>query len=133
MIYLLDTNVCIYTIKGKYPYLADKIKSFSPENIKISAITVSELMYGCCKSNFPNKNIDAVKKFISPFEVINFDYHDAAVFGNIRAELEIKGQVIGPYDMQLAAQTISRDYIIVTNNTREFERISNLKIENWIK
>jgi len=132
MIYLLDTNICIYAIKGKYPQITDRINSCFPNDIKISAITISELAYGCSKSKFPEQNNAAMREFLSPFEVINFDIYDAAVYGNIRADLEAKGQIIGPYDMQLAAQAISRDYILITNNVKEFERIDALKIDNWL-
>jgi len=127
MIYLLDTNVCIYTINGKHPKIADKIRSYYPDDIKISAITVAELMYGCCKSKFSSKNISVLKEFLSPFEIINFDIFDAMVYGNIRTELETKGQIIGPYDIQLAAQAINRGYAFVTNNLKEFERIDKLE------
>jgi len=132
MIYLLDTNICIYIINGKYPKIADKIRSHYPDDIKISVITVAELMYGCCKSKFPSKNISALKEFLSPFETIKFDIFDAMVYGTIRAELETKGQIIGPYDIQLAAQAINRNYAFVTNNLKEFERIDKLKIYNWL-
>jgi tRNA(fMet)-specific endonuclease VapC len=129
---MLDTNICIYTIRGKYAHIADKIRSFSPGNIKVSAITLSELMYGCCKSNFPDKNANAVRGFLSPFEIINFDARDAVIFGSIRAELETRGRVIGPYDMQLAAQAVNRNYTLITNNIREFKRIDTLKTDNWL-
>ena len=133
MIYLLDTDCCIYTINGKYPQISDEIRSRRPNHIKISVITVSELMYGCYKSKFPKRNTVALKEFLSPFEIINFNIGDAVIYGNIRAKLETKGQVIGHYDMQIAAQAINRNYTVITNNVREFNRIDNLKIDNWMR
>jgi tRNA(fMet)-specific endonuclease VapC len=132
MTYLLDADICIYIIKEKYAHVADKIRLYSPGDIKISAITVSELMYGCYKSSFPSKNVTALRGFLSPFEIISYNARDAMVYGGIRAELEAKGQIIGPYDMQLAAQAINRSFTVVTNNVREFKRISTLKIDNWL-
>ena len=70
--------------------------------------------------------------FVSGFDIIPFDDNDAEVFGIIRADLENRGQIIGSYDMQIAAQAISNDLILVTNNTGEFERIKDLKLENWV-
>jgi tRNA(fMet)-specific endonuclease VapC len=70
--------------------------------------------------------------FATPFDIIEFNDTDAEVFGIIRADLEKRGLVIGPYDMQIAAQAITRDLVLVTNNTAEFSRIPNLKLENWV-
>jgi tRNA(fMet)-specific endonuclease VapC len=70
--------------------------------------------------------------FISNFEIIPFELKDAEIYGIIRAELEQKGKIIGAYDIQLAAQALSRDYIFVTNNTKEFNRIKKLRLENWV-
>ncbi|MDR1418878.1 MAG: PIN domain-containing protein, partial [Treponema sp.] len=78
------------------------------------------------------KNRMALMNFISNFEIIPFELKDAEIYGIIRAELEQKGKIIGAYDMQLAAQALSRDYIFVTNNTKEFNRIKKLRLENWV-
>ena len=103
-----------------------------PSEIKVSSITVAEMEYGASKSKNREMNRFALKKFLSPFEIINFDTKDAEIYGIIRAGLEQNGKIIGPYDMQLAAQALRRDYIFVTNNTKEFQRINRLKLENWI-
>ena len=71
-------------------------------------------------------------RFVSAFDILDFNDSDAEVYGSIRADLERKGMVIGPYDMQIAAQALTRDIILVTNNTGEFSRIPNIKIENWV-
>jgi tRNA(fMet)-specific endonuclease VapC len=90
---------------------------------------VAEMEYGASKSKNREINRGALKRFLSPFEIINFDTKDAEIYGIIRAELERCGNIIGPYDMQLAAQALRWDYIFVTNNTKEFQRIKGLKLE----
>ena len=93
---------------------------------------MGELEYGVAKSLQRDKNRQALLHFSSAFDIVAFDDNDAEVFGLIRADLERKGLVIGPYDMQIAAQAITRDFILVTNNTNEFSRIPHLKLANWI-
>ena len=129
--YLLDTNICIYTINNHSPKTIKKIKSFNPSQIKVSSITVAELEYGASKSKYRKKNREALLNFLSPFEIINFDATDAEIYRIIRTTLEQSGNVIGPYDMQLAAQALSRNYVFVTNNVKEFQRVDKLVIENW--
>jgi tRNA(fMet)-specific endonuclease VapC len=130
--YLLDTNICIYIINNNPRTVVEKIKQLKPSQVKLSAISIGELEYGVSKSRNRERNRNALVGFVSGFDILPFDDNDAEVFGIIRAELEKRGQVIGSYDMQIAAQAISNDLILVTNNTREFERIKKLKLENWI-
>ncbi len=130
--YLLDTNICIYIIKKKPEQVVEHVKKLKPHLVKLSSVSLGELEYGVSKSRERKKNRQALVHFASAFDIIDFNDNDAEVFGLIRADLEKRGQVIGPYDMQIAAQSISRDFILVTNNTSEFSRISNIKLENWI-
>ena len=130
--YLLDTNICIYIINRHPQKVVEKIKTLEPIDIKLSSISVSELEYGVSKSKYRDRNREALIHFISGFDIIPFDERDAEVYGLIRADLENRGEVIGPYDMQIASQAISRNLILVTNNTSEFQRINNLKLENWV-
>ena len=130
--YLLDTNICIYLINRRSPQIINKIERCNLSDIKISSISIAEMEYGASKSKNPEKNRDALKRFLSPFEIISFDLQDAAMYGIIRAALERNGNTIGPYDMQLAEQALRRNYIFVTNNSKEFQRIPQLKLENWI-
>jgi tRNA(fMet)-specific endonuclease VapC len=88
--------------------------------------------YGASKSERRERNRQALMDFISNFEIIPFELKDAEIYGIIRADLEQRGKTIGAYDMQLAAQALSRDYIFVTNNTKEFNRIQKLRTENWV-
>ena len=129
--YLLDTNICIYIINKRSAKIVRKINSLEPSEIKISSITVAEMEYGASKSSNRKMNRDALNRFLSSFEIVNFDTGDAEIYGIIRAELERNGNIIGPYDMQLAAQALRGGYILVTNNTKEFQRIIGLNLENW--
>jgi tRNA(fMet)-specific endonuclease VapC len=130
--YLLDSNICIYIINQNPKQVVEHIKTLQPHQIKLSAISIAELEYGVSKSRNRDKNRTALVHFASAFDIIEFNDKDAELFGLIRANLERTGQIIGPYDLQIAAQAISRDLILVTNNTKEFIRINDLKLENWV-
>lgn len=129
--YLLDTNICIYLIKNKFEHLQKKIESEEPYKISISSVTVAELEYGIAKSLYPEKNREVLLEFLSPFEIIPFNELDCEAFGYLRAYLNKLGTPIGPYDLQIASQCISRNLCLVTNNEKEFERVPELRIENW--
>jgi tRNA(fMet)-specific endonuclease VapC len=130
--YLLDSNICIYIINSRSANVVNRIKEFTPPEIKLSSISIAELEYGVSKSTDREKNRQALLHFASAFDIIEFNDNDAEIYGLIRAELEKRGQIVGPYDMQIAAQAITRNLILVTNNIKEFIRIPNLKIENWV-
>ena len=131
--YLLDTNICIYIIKKKPPEVIKKLKSKSLDDIFISSITVAELEYGAAKSDFPEKNKISLIEFLSIFNILPFNDKDAVEFGIIKADLSKKGKIIGPMDLLISAQAKSRKLILVTNNVKEFERIPDIRIENWVK
>jgi tRNA(fMet)-specific endonuclease VapC len=130
--YLLDTNICIYLIKNMYPHLFKRVQQEKPENIAISAITLAELEFGIAKSQYPETNREAFYEFLSPFEIIPFDETDCEVFGYIRTYLNKLGTPIGPYELQIAAQCLARKITLITNNEKEFRRLPNLSVENWI-
>ncbi len=131
--YLLDTNICIYLMKKKVPMLQSRIEAQSLFNIALSSVTVAELEYGIAKSKFPERNRELLYVFLSPFEIIPFSELDAEYFGYIRAYLNKKGTPIGPYDLQIASQCLARNFCLITNNVKEFERVPNLIIENWVQ
>lgn len=130
--YLLDTDICIYVINKKPAQVIERIKKCRPHQIKLSAVSLGELAYGVAKSRQKEKNHRALLYFSSAFDILSFSDNDAEVFGGIRAYLEKRGEVIGPYDMQIAAQAITRDLILVTNNRDEFSRVPHLKLANWV-
>ena len=130
--YLLNTNICAYLMRGSYPSLNRKILTVSPSELSISSVTLFELEYGAAKANWGSKRIEELRLFLSAFQVIPFSAHDAVVTGRIRAELVKKGQQIGAYDIQIAGQGIARDFTVVTHNTGEFSRIPGIRLEDWV-
>ena len=131
MRFLLDTNICIYIIKKRPPRIFKIFESLEIEDAAISSITLAELEYGVYKSKAPEKNKLALIKFLTPLSILPFDDKAAHAFGIIRTELEKQGQPIGPYDLLIAAHAYAYKLTLVTNNTREFKQVKNLKIANW--
>lgn len=131
--YLLDTNICIYAIKKKPIQVLENIKEKSKKGLYISSLTIAELEYGIENSIRIEENRLSLLKFISIFNILPFDDMDAIPYGKLKAKLRKSGNLIGPIDMFLAAQALSRDFILVTNNTNEFMRIEGLKLEDWSK
>lgn len=133
MKYLLDTNICIYLINEKPKPLLRKFAQYPIDEFGISSITHAELQYGIAKSVHKEKNQKALDEFLLPLTILPFHGEKVtACYGKIRALLESKGKTIGPFDMLIAAHARSLDLILISNNTREFARIPNLKLENWI-
>ncbi|MBP5632639.1 MAG: type II toxin-antitoxin system VapC family toxin [Clostridia bacterium] len=131
MTYMLDTNICIYAIKNKPRQVFDLIKDNIGNGLCISSITLAELEYGVEKSMYPEKNRSALLQFLSILNVLPFDDNAAVEYGIICASLQRKGTPIGTMDMLIAAHAKAADLILVTNNTREFERVENIRLENW--
>lgn len=131
MRYMLDTNICIYAIKHKPQKVFLKLQEVNPEDVCVSSITYAELVHGVEKSAAIEKNRLALSMLFANIEILNFDVDAANCYGKIRADLEKKGTPIGPLDMMIAGHTMSKGYIVVTNNVKEFSRVPNLKIENW--
>ena len=129
--YLLDTNICIYAINRKPASVINAIKEKSVLGLYISSITLAELEYGIENSLQQDRNRIALQKFISVFNVLDFDAEDAISYGKLRSRLKRAGKLIGPFDMLLAAQALSKDMIFVTNNASEFERVEGLQLEDW--
>lgn len=133
MAYLLDTNICIYLLKEQPSKLKLKFSSVQSTDLYLSSITIAELEFGVAKSTQAEKNSEALKVFLSSFQIIDFDSRAARQYGLIRALLEKQGTPIGANDMLIAAIAKSLDLTLVTNNEKEFARINGLKIENWTK
>lgn len=131
MTYMLDTNICIYAIKNKPEQVLEKLKQNLSNGICISAITLAELQHGVEKSMNPEKNSMALLQFLSILDILPFDDLAATQYGKICAYLQKHGTPIGTMDMLIAAHAKTENLIIVTNNVREFERVPDLKIENW--
>lgn len=132
MKYMLDTNICIYLIKHKPESVIEKFSIIDVNDVCISSITLSELYVGVEKSAYIEKNREALHKFLLNLETLDYGHEEAAQYGKIRASLEKKGIVIRAYDMMIAAHAMVQKLTLVTNNEKEFKRISGLKIVNWI-
>lgn len=131
MKYMLDTNICIYIIKQKPSKVISHFRHQAIGDIGLSSITLAELEYGVAKSRHAAQNYEALKEFILPLEIALFDEKAANIYGQVRAELEKNGMPIGSMDTLIAAHALSQDVILVTNNTKEFRRVQNLKVVNW--
>ncbi len=132
MLYLLDTNICIYTIKQKPQQVFERFKKLEIGSAGISTITLSELYFGAEKSSNPTKNKLALEQFLIPLEILDYDFKVAMEYGQIRANLEKKGTPIGSLDLLIATHAKSLNLTLVTNNEREFLRVEGLKVENWV-
>lgn len=129
---LLDTNICIYIIKQRPASVLKRFLEHQVGDIGISSITLSELRYGVAKSAHYEKNAEALDEFVTPLEVVSFDEQAAYVYGNIRVALERAGTPIGSMDTLIAAHALSLKLPLVTNNAREFKRIPDLTILDWV-
>ena len=131
MRYMLDTNICIYVIKSNPEKVFKKLQTIHPEDVCISSVTYAELVHGVEKSIAVEKNRLALSMLLANMEILDFDVDAADCYGKIRAGLEKNGTPIGPLDMMIAGHAQSLGYTVVTNNVKEFSRVSALRIENW--
>ena len=129
--YLLDTNIVIYVLKRRPKEVLDLFNA-NASRMAISSITLSELIYGAEKSLDTDKNLEAVEEFVSHLEVLPYDAKASQHYGQIKAALEKKEQIIGENDIHITAHAISHGLILVSNNVREFKRVPNLALENWV-
>lgn len=132
MKYLLDTNICIHIIKRHPQSVLKRFQLLKFGDVGISSVTLAELEYGIAKSQRRTQNKGALEQFLIPLEILPFDDLAAEAYGVIRFELEKKGIPIGPLDLMIAAHAYSANLVLVTNNLKEFERIPNLAVENWV-
>ncbi|MBF0410328.1 MAG: type II toxin-antitoxin system VapC family toxin [Candidatus Riflebacteria bacterium] len=132
MMFFLDTNTCIYFLKGMYRSILDEFKKRKPEEIKISSMVKAELLLGVEKSERKEENLEIYNKFLEPFEIVGFGDRAAVLYAKIRASLEKKGRVVGPNDMIIAATVMAEKGILVSHNVKEYKQISGLLLEDWV-
>lgn len=133
MLYMLDTNMCSYIIRNKPQSIKEKLKAVEKDHtIALSTVVVSELIYGAKKKG-SEKLFDLVLSFVENFQIMDFDKNSALAYATIRVELENSGNIIGSNDLFIAAHAKGSDAILVTNNTKEFERVEGLQLENWVR
>lgn len=130
MIYLLDTNVCIAAMKGN-PLVQFQLKHHSPSDCGVSTVSLYELHSGIVRCRQPGLEQAKVDRLIQPMSLISFDQEAAKRTADIRWHLEQRGEVIGPYDLMLTGQALALGLILVTHNTREFQRVPDLMLEDW--
>ena len=131
MKYLLDSNVCVDYLTGRYPPVTSRIHSYLPEDLCLSSIVVAELRYGADKSARPRRNHRLLDVMIDEIPCRDFDSLAASTYGKVRAALEKKGELIGSSDMLIAAHALSLGLVLVSDNVREFQRVKGLKLDNW--
>lgn len=129
--FMLDTNIAIYVIKRKPPEVLATF-NLHADQMAISSITLAELLHGVEKSEFVERNLRKVEDFVSRLEVLDYTRGASAHYGDIRADLERKGTIIGVNDLHIAGHARSEGLILVTNNLSEFERVEGLRTVNWI-
>jgi len=130
--YLLDTNICIYSLNRRPPEVIERLRVEGQEAVAISVITMLELRQGAAKSQNPEKTHGKLDLFLGPLKILPFDENAALEGARIRAHLELQGNRIGDLDSLIAAHALSRKLIMVTNNLREFSRVPGLRTENWV-
>ena len=130
--YFLDTNTCIYFLNAQYESIKIKILSTPPNEIAIPSIVKAELLLGAYKSRNKEVNIEKVEQFLQPFEIIPFVDMMTYVYAEIRTSTESGGMSIGPNDLFIASIVKFHEGVLVTNNVKEFGRISDLRLDNWV-
>ena len=130
MTYLLDTNVCIAAMRGN-PKVVQGLVTRSPDDCAVSMVSVFELFAGVFRCNAPEREERKVSTFLAQFHLLPFDWDSALKTAAIRFQLEKTGTRIGPYDLQLCGQALALDLTLVTHNTREFQRVTGLRLEDW--
>ncbi len=131
MKYLLDTNVCADYIRGRYRLVTQRIQDCSPRQLGLSSVVVAEMRYGADKSALRLRHHAHIDILVQDIPTFDFDLAAADTFGRIRADLEQRGETIGPYDMMIAAHAMALDYVLVSDNEHEFRRVPGLTLENW--
>ncbi len=130
MRYMMDTNTLIYFFKG-YKSVVQQFLQTPPQEISIPMIVVYELEVGLAKSNSPEKRRQQLMALLNTVQAIPFGEAEARQAARIRAQLEFQGQIIGPYDILIAATAVANGATLVTRNQREFSRIDGLSLTNW--
>jgi tRNA(fMet)-specific endonuclease VapC len=129
--YLIDTNICIYYIKGKFE-LKEKFEKSDPDNCFISEITLAELMFGVENSEKKEKNQKALDDFLTGVKVIPI-YHSLALYAQKKARLRKAGTPVDDFDLLIGVTAVTHNLVMVTNNTEHFKRIKGIKLDNWAK
>lgn len=128
---LLDTNICITIINAKPAAVLQRFRDYRMGEIGICSVVAAELAYGVAKSGSA-RNRQALEMFLAPLMILPFDEAAVWAYGDLRSDLERRGQPIGALDTMIAAHALSQNATLVTNNLSEFERVPGLQLENWV-
>jgi len=128
--YLLDTDTVIYSLKA-HPVVQENLRRHYHEPLKISVITLMELYYGAYKSKKTTSNLAKIKTLENSLEVVTLGKESVDIFGMLKANMESSGTPLDDFDLALASCALAHNLILVTNNSRHFDRIEGLKIQNW--
>lgn len=129
---MLDTNICIYILNNKPASIKKHFDKYKLGEIAISSISVAELFFGVDKSKFKESNTLALNAFLANLKVLEFASKEAGVYAKIRADLERRKALIGAMDMLIASVAVANDLTLITNDSKDFKRVKNLQIENWV-
>ena len=130
MKFLLDTHTCIYALKQNTTVLRNLLAQ-KREDVMVSVITEAELRTGAAKSASAAKTLRLIENFLRPLGILDFTSADAAVYAEVRASLERAATPIGPLDTLIAAHAVARKLVLVSNDEREFNRVTGLQFQNW--
>ena len=128
---LLDTHICIHIINAKPPAVLARFQHYRLGEIGLCSVVAAELAFGVAKSGSA-RNRQALEMFLAPLTILPFDAAAVWAYGDLRAELERRGTPIGSLDTMIAAHALSRQALLVTNNTREFAKVPGLQLDNWV-
>ena len=128
---LLDTNTCIYIINAKPPAVLERFRQYRMGDIGLCSVVAAELAFGVAKSDSA-RNRQALEMFLAPLIILPFDTAAAWVYGDLRADLERRGTPIGSLDTMIAAHALSQQALLISNNTREFSKVPDLQLDNWV-
>lgn len=128
---LLDTNICIYIINAKPPAVLARFQKYRLGDIGLCSVVAAELAFGVAKSGSA-RNRQALEMFLAPLTILPFDAVAVWVYGDLRADLERRGNPIGSLDTMIAAHALSQHALLITNNTREFAKVPGLRLDNWV-
>ncbi len=131
--YFLDTNICIYLLNNRHPSVRQKLSSLSTQDVFLSSIVAAELNFGACNSTMRTANLARLSAFLASFSILPFGENEAEVYGEIRTQLRQHGRPIGHADTLIAAHALGQNFVLVTNNVKQFQNVADLKTENWVE
>jgi len=130
--YLLDTDTAIEVFRGRNARAVSALAANPRQDVALSVVTVAEMVFGAHRSTHPVRSLELLTRFCSAFEILPLTRVGAEIAGRARAQLETAGQRIGPHDVLIAGIALAQALVLVTHNTREFMRVADLKLEDWL-